>query len=73
MRKLLSSTAQSVIDSPEFKVMMRGIAEDFGFEQTDMKKTFIFSLNKSINFASKLKIRQFYETELLHRWWRLFW
>lgn len=32
MRKLLSSTAQSVIDSPEFKVMMRGIAEDFGFE-----------------------------------------
>ena len=32
IRKLLSSTAQSVLDSPEFKVMMRGIAEDFGFE-----------------------------------------
>ena len=30
MRKLLSSTSQSVIDSPEFKVMMRDIAEDFG-------------------------------------------
>lgn len=32
MRKLLSSTSKSVLDSPEFKVMMRGIAEDFGFE-----------------------------------------
>ena len=32
MRKLLSSTAQSVLDSPEFKVMMRGIAEDFGID-----------------------------------------
>ena len=30
MRKVLSSTTQSVLDSPEFKVMMRGIAEDFG-------------------------------------------
>ena len=32
MRKLLSSTSKSVIDSPEFKVMMRGIAEDFGVD-----------------------------------------
>ena len=32
MRKLLSSTTQSVLDSPEFKVMMRGIAEDFGVD-----------------------------------------
>ena len=32
MRKLLSSTTQSVLDSPEFKVMMRGIAEDFGID-----------------------------------------
>ena len=32
MRKVLSSTSQSVIDSPEFKVMMRGIAEDFGVD-----------------------------------------
>ena len=30
MRKLLSSTTQSVLNSNEFKVMMRGIAEDFG-------------------------------------------
>ena len=30
MRKLLSSTSKSVINSPEFKVMMRSIAEDFG-------------------------------------------
>ena len=32
MRKLLSSTSQSVIDSPEFKVMMRNIAEDFNVD-----------------------------------------
>ena len=32
MRKVLSSTAQSVLDSPEFKVMMHGIAEDFGVD-----------------------------------------
>ena len=30
MRKLLSSTSQSVLNSDEFKVMMRDIAEDFG-------------------------------------------
>lgn len=32
MRKLLSSTAQSVLNSDEFKVMMHGIAEDFGVD-----------------------------------------
>ena len=32
MRKVLSSTAQSVLDSPEFKVMMHSIAEDFGVD-----------------------------------------
>lgn len=32
MRKLLSSTSKSVINSPEFKVMMRDIAEDFGVD-----------------------------------------
>ena len=32
MRKLLSSTTQSVLDSTEFKVMMRNIAEDFGVD-----------------------------------------
>ena len=32
MRKLLSSTTQSVIDSDEFKVMMRNIAKDFGVD-----------------------------------------
>ncbi len=31
MRKLLS-TAQSVLNNPEFKVMMRGMAEDFGID-----------------------------------------
>jgi hypothetical protein len=30
MRKLLSSTTQSVLNSQEFKVMMHNIAEDFG-------------------------------------------
>ena len=32
MRKLLSSTSQSVLDSDEFKVIMRSIAEDFGVD-----------------------------------------
>ena len=32
MRKLLSSTSKSVINSPEFKVMMHSIAEDFGVD-----------------------------------------
>ena len=32
MRKLLSSTSKSVINSPEFKVIMRDIAEDFGVD-----------------------------------------
>ncbi len=32
MRKLLSSTSKSVINSSEFKVMMHSIAEDFGVD-----------------------------------------